>query len=342
MANGYTKAAHESVPGNENNTPTLSTKVIYEPVQSINATLEPKHLERDDELRPGDEPLACSRRCSTPSGSSRPRLPRHARVRADPDARHAVSTAGDGVITDPDAATIPVGATRHVWTAPFGPTGLNPKTVERILAYKDSGVFFKAKGCGTSALSIDTPESGGVSMKASGPALHLAGSRPRAHPDLRGAHRRAVPARELHDRDVAGQHRRDRGRHRRVRAPDGTRPHPRDREQVRRRARDGRRARVICTGSIPKRVIDADDYDALLAGTGFAVKVKWTSTVNIGATSYKYTFWLECLNAQYLDGGPEALANKRRHGGSFNWKSTNTGTAGSTKLTLVNATASYV
>jgi hypothetical protein len=99
---------------------------------------------------------------------------------------------------------------------------------------------------------------------------------------------------------------------------------------------------VICTGSIPKRVIDADDWDALLAGTGFTVKVKWTSTVNIGATSYKYTFWLECLNAQYMDGGPEALANKRRHGGSFNWKSTNTGTAGSTKLTLVNATASYV
>jgi hypothetical protein len=86
---------------------------------------------------------------------------------------------------------------------------------------------------------------------------------------------------------------------------------------------------VIVTGSIPKRVIDADDYDALLAATGFAVKIRWQSTVNIGATAYKYTLWLELLNAQYMDGGPEALANKRRHGGSFNWKATYAGAAGS-------------
>jgi hypothetical protein len=99
---------------------------------------------------------------------------------------------------------------------------------------------------------------------------------------------------------------------------------------------------IVVTGSIPKRVIDPDDWDALVAGTGFAVKARWQSTVVIGATSYKYTLWLECLNAQYVDGGPEALANKRRLGGSFNWKSTYNGTAGSTKLTLVNATASYV
>jgi hypothetical protein len=99
---------------------------------------------------------------------------------------------------------------------------------------------------------------------------------------------------------------------------------------------------VIVTGSIPKRQIATADYDALLAATGFAVKIRWQSTVVIGATAYKYTLWFEALNAQYMDGGPEALANKRRHGGSFNWKATYAGAAGSSKWTLVNATASYV
>ena len=45
-------------------------------------------------------------------------------------------------------------------------------------------------------------------------------------------------------------------------------------------------------------------------------------------------------NCQYVDGDSEELGNKRRHGASFDWKST-TASAGSTTITLVNATASY-
>jgi hypothetical protein len=343
MANGYTKAAHESVPGNENNSPTLSTKVVYEPVQSISATLNPKHLERDDELRTGDEPLAVFPEMFDPEWELTSRVyPDMLGMELIPLLGMPVSTAGNGVITDPDAATIPATATRHVWTAPFGPTGLNPKTMERILAYVDTGAFFKAKGCGTSALSIDTPESGGVVMKASGPALHLARV---ADPALTPTYEALTIPPFLRANCTIGTWLSGTGE-----TEDVTVAFARNMERGRTLATASKFAdvlemgdgpAVICTGSIPKRLIDPDDWDALVAGTGFTVKIKWTSTVNIAATSYKYTFWLECLNAQYLEGGPEALANKRRHGGSFNWKSTNTGTAGSTKLTLVNATTSY-
>jgi hypothetical protein len=88
MANGYTHAARESTPGNETNTPTLSTKVIYEPVRSINVALNPKPMERDDEVRNVDEPLAVLPEMYDPTWElESARLPRPARLRARDDAR---------------------------------------------------------------------------------------------------------------------------------------------------------------------------------------------------------------------------------------------------------------
>jgi hypothetical protein len=344
MANGYTHAARESTPGNELNTPTLSTKVIYEPVRSISVALNPKPMERDDEVRNVDEPLAVLAEMYDPTWELE--------SRAYPDLLgfelatmlgNPTTTAGDGVITDPDAATIPAGATRHVFTAPYLPAGLNPKTAQRQLCYVDQGVFYKAKGCGTNSLSIDTPVSGGVSLKASGPALYLARI---ADPALTPAYEALTVAPferahctlstwlgstgETDDVTVAMAQAMDAAH-----TLGSTSKFP---DQLERGDGPG----VIVTGSIPKRQIAAADYDALLAATGFAVKIRWQSTVVIGATAYKYTLWFEALNAQYMDGGPEALANKRRHGGSFNWKATYAGAAGSSKWTLVNATASYV
>ncbi|HSR93939.1 MAG TPA: hypothetical protein VLK56_03650, partial [Solirubrobacterales bacterium] len=100
---------------------------------------------------------------------------------------------------------------------------------------------------------------------------------------------------------------------------------------------------IIFTGSVPKRVINTADWDALIANTGFAAKAKWLGTVNIAATSYKYTMWLEMTNCQYVGGDAAPLRSARRLGASFNFSSTNaTGAAGgSSKITLVNNTASY-
>jgi hypothetical protein len=111
------------------------------------------------------------------------------------------------------------------------------------------------------------------------------------------------------------------------------------------RAHDGIRTRfpdamfkddgpIQWSGSITLRNLTAADYDALLNATGFAVKLRFKSTVVIGATSYAYSFWFEALNAQYVGGGPEPIGNKRIHGASFDWEASYSGVAGSTTRDL--------
>jgi hypothetical protein len=163
---GYVRTAFESIPGNEANTPTLSTKKLFHPLQSLGPKLNPKPLHRDDELRNQDEPLAVVPDSYEPGWELK--------ERAYPDALgfllawifgkdatlgYAV-TAGNGIITDPDTTAIPVGATRHVWTAPFGPSGARPLTAQIDAAYKDQTYFRKLKGAACSELSIRSPEEG--------------------------------------------------------------------------------------------------------------------------------------------------------------------------------------
>lgn len=79
-----------------------------------------------------------------------------------------------------------------------------------------------------------------------------------------------------------------------------------------------------------------------MAATGFGMKFQWISRSMITG-AYPYKLFIEVLNGQYVDGGPDSLSNKRRHGGSFSWRATNaTGTPGSIVVTLINSTASYV
>src|SRR5215213_7715098 len=146
MATGYNKSQYESVVGTEVNTPTLSTKILYTPIVSMGFDPGANPLDRNDELRGSDEPTAVLSDTYAGSWSQE--------TRAYPDSvgyrlKHILgaptTTTGNGVITDPDAATIPTGAFKHVWTAPFGPTGDAPLTTEEILAFKDQSFFIKAK-----------------------------------------------------------------------------------------------------------------------------------------------------------------------------------------------------
>lgn len=98
---------------------------------------------------------------------------------------------------------------------------------------------------------------------------------------------------------------------------------------------------VQVTGSIPKRSLDADDYDALLAATTFAATARWKSATNIGATSYPYQLWLEMPSCQYLSGDSEDMGNKRRVGASYDFFAAYDETLGyDAKITIVNATTS--
>jgi len=94
---------------------------------------------------------------------------------------------------------------------------------------------------------------------------------------------------------------------------------------------------VIVSGAIPMEVLDADDYDALQAATGFTATLKWSSDTVI-ASSYTYKLWIASAasSCQYVGGGPNALTNVRRRGASFDFRM-----AGAVTITLVNATSSY-
>lgn len=346
MATGYNKSAFESVVGTEVNTPTLSTKILYTPLISMEFDPGVQPLDRQDELRGLDEPTAVLSDTYAGSWSQE--------TRAYPDAvgfrlKHILgaptSTTGNGVITDPDSATIPTGAFKHVWTAPFGPSGDAPLTTEEILAWKDESTFVKAKGSACESLSLESPETGGVMMRTGGPITYFTRiSDPGLSPTYESLATRpwfqrdqvivtwlgstaistalsvniANAVEDLDDLAIGPtQHRRG-------------------------LAKANEPAPIAFTGSIDKRVINATDFDALINATGFGVKVRWTSRTII-ASSYAYKLWVECTNAQYVGGGPEALSNNRRHGASFDWKATNaSGTPGSVTVTLVNATTNYL
>jgi hypothetical protein len=250
------------------------------------------------------------------------------------------STAGNGIITDPDGTPIPTGATRHVWTAPFGPAGVNPLTAQILAAYSDQSTFFKLKGAGISTLGIETPESGGGRLNASGLALYMQRTTdPAATPAYESLAIRPFTRGDLQivtwlsgtatfeDFDVSIANPLDATASLGIssRFPDllekGDDP-------------------ITFTGSVPKRVIDPDDYDALLNATGFTTKARWQSE-SIIASSYPYSMWVQHDNAQYLEGGPNALANTRRIGARFTYKATSDGAGASTTVSVVNATASY-
>ncbi len=344
MATGYVTARSESIPGNETNVPTYSSKRIYFPALSFTPSPNPNHMERDDEIRNSDEPLMVLAERYAPQWSMTSRhYPDTIGFLLSVLLGLPTTTAGNGVIVDPDSVAIPATAYRHVWTAPFGPSGASPKTMYAQIAYRDQSVFFDLKGAAVQQLQIETPESGGGRISASGPALYMPITSV-ADPALTPAYESlAIPpfqrshltlptwltgsATSTEDFSVTITNPCDPYASLGVASkfPDvmekGDLP-------------------VIVTGSIPKRQLDADDYAALMAATGFAAKARWVSTAII-ASGYPYKLFFEADNAQYVAGGPGALENKRRIGGSFDFKATSDGVGASTTFTLINATASY-
>lgn len=339
MARGYVKQAFESTPGNETNSPTDSTKVLYAPFLSFGAQLGPSTLDRDDENRNTDEPVPALEEAHSPSWSAESRM--------YPDVLGfwlkgllgaPTTTAGDGIITDPDTTAIPVGAYRHVWTAPFGPSGASPMTQVFNVSYVDESVYFKVKGAATSQLGISSPESGGCRLSVSGPAAYMARQ---ADPSLTAAYEslsiRPFTRANLtlswlsgsattQDFEIGAQQGVDMVRSLGIASkfPDVV---------------EKGEGPIVWSGSIPKRHIDADDYDYLKAATGFAATAKWVNDTVI-ASSYPYKLYVAMSNCQLVSGELDPMTNRRRHGATYGFKATRNSSA-SVTVTLVNATTSY-
>jgi hypothetical protein len=96
--------------------------------------------------------------------------------------------------------------------------------------------------------------------------------------------------------------------------------------------------RIIPTGTIPKRVIDDADVDALLAGTTFAARARWKSPKVIGATSYPYSMWVKMPACQLVSGDMPSMRNVRRFPASYGFKAAIDEAAGyDCRITIVNA-----
>ena len=342
MPTGYARLSYESTPGNETNTPTLSTKKLFPPLQELGPKPGTAHLMRDDEVRNTDEPLSVIPEAYAPSWEMT--------SRAYPDTLAfvlglalgaATTAAGDGVITDLRGTAIPTGAYRHRWTAPFGPSGASPRSAQVDVGYSDQSVFYKLKGAGVSELGVTSPEEGGVQVSASGPCLYMdRQSDPSLSPSYESLSIRPFTRGNLTlPSNLSGT----------ATTEDFTVSISNPMEVVRSLGIASRwpdvlekdnEGPIVVSGEINKRQLDADDIDALKAATGFALRAQWVSDTNVGATSYPYTFGVKCDNAQYVEGDPDNLQNRRRHGHSFSWKSTTTST-GSTTVEVVNATSSY-
>lgn len=340
---GYIRGDFETTVGSEANTsPTLSSKSIYIPATSTTLALNPNPLERDDELRGVDEPLAVLEETHAPTWALE--------TRAYPDSLGFLlkaqlgaptTTAGNGVITDSNSVVIPTNAYRHVWTAPFGPSGASPQTTRWTAAYKDQSVFVRGHGCAVEQLQFSVPETGGVGVSASGPLTYLERI---ADPSLSASYETLTVAPFLRSHMSINTNLTNSS------AEEGdfsfTLNSPvdavRDFSSASRFPQqmykgDGS---IALSGSVQKALVDADDWDALKAATGFTLKFTMTSTVNI-ASSYPYKLVTTVNNCQYTGGGPEALTASRRIGASFDWRAGYSGTAGNVKIELVNATSSY-
>jgi len=309
-------------------------------------------LERDNELRGLSEPIPVIPEAYEPTWSLSSRMYPDTlgmvfacafgiSSTGETGATHYVATTGNGVITDPDGTTIPTGATRHVWTMPLGPSGASPKTAQIIGAYKDQSTFFKLKGASINSIEITTPDRGGAQLSVSGiaaymdqfsdPSLTPSYEATATRPFMRGgasivtwlsgtgtpqdvSYTFANPVENSQTLSVASKY-----------------------ADVVEKANEGL---VTLTGSMAKRQLDVDDFNALRDATEFATKTRWRSDTVIAGT-YTYALFIEMSAAQYVSGGPDALANRRRIGGSFDFRAARNASASAT-VSVINATASYI
>ena len=314
----------------------ISTDVIYPPVQTLEFQPNPTMMDRSDELRGTEGGPAMLPDTFAPAG------PLAMRAYANPlvyllsvSGMKATYTAGDGVITDPDGGTIPVGADRWVF-AKRG--GLTAKTMQMLLCYVGAGLFVKGQGVGCQSLTM-TAE-GAVTADLVGlvwdsvadpnltPSVQTAAIPPFRRGDLTLTWLGSTATTQTFSFNITNPL---------VPLADFTLATPSYFPNKMEHGDD----KVRLTGSIPKNTIATADLDALLAGTEFSAKAKWLSPKVIGATAYKYTMWLEMPKCQYTGGSVGAMGNTRRKQSTFDfWAAWDESTSKDFAVTIVTALTS--
>lgn len=295
-------------------------------------------LFRDDELRNSNEPLLFFPEEFAPTWSLE--------MRMYPDALGffwnaviaAVTTTGDGVITDLGGATIPASCYRHRFAAPYS-VGALPRTLMFRSAYSEEGVFWDVRGSTVETIELSSQDQGGCMLKVTGKPTYLSRT---ADPALTPAYESLAIAPFLKSfaslgwlastavtEDVTVQFE---GPTNLARSFGGGSKWP---DQV-----EYAEGVPAITGTIQKRRTVAADWDALIAGTRFTALVGFVHT-SIIAGAYPYKCYVQgASSAAYTGGKIDPQANARRLGGNFDFKLTRDAAVSST-VEVVNATPSY-
>lgn len=317
----------------------VATDVTYLPITSTSYSPNVAFVDRADELRGIEGAVPSLVDGYAPAGDLA------VRAYANPltwllcaGGYQATYTAGaaSGVL-DPDAGVIPVGASRWVFTPrPFTTSSQQARSMQMLLNYVTEGVFVTAQGVGVTGVTLNS--AGDMTAALTG-LVYVRGNDPNLTPAY---DTQAIPHFRRGDLTLtwlASSGTTDDFTISVANALTANRPlgqasyfpselNPGD-------------ARLRVTGTIPKWRTAIADLDALLAGTTFAAKAKWVSPKVIGATTYKYSMWLEMPACQYTGGAPAALGNNRRVGASFDWTAAYDETAGyASRITIVNSIVS--
>lgn len=332
----------------EGSTATISTTKFYPPAQEVQLGVNPVTDDRSDELRGVLQPLAPDVvGFGASDGTWTQRLyPNYFGLAATMNLGLPVTTAGDGIIVDPDAVVVPVGVTRHVWDSTA--LGSEVRAAQVIRGYPTPvGVFLKSLGVTCSELTLAAGDVNNVStMSATLNALYTSKiSDPSITPTV----------------DATAIKPFTYGHHTIVTWLTGsaettqityTLSNPVDPYKSMGvtsfwytawdRPNDPGGAVPRLNGTLQKRYMDGDDIDAVLTnpGTSFTVKSKWNHTQNIGATSYKAGLWIEGT-AQYTGMDWDSVQNRLRSGASIPFSFTTPASGSAFKITLTNGITSY-
>lgn len=335
-AGGYIQAALEQAPNPEGGVSPVSSNLFYVPGTTIEVDPKPTMLERDDELRGGffEYPNAGVAEYN-PEGSLEGRLyPGLVGLLLSAACGGCVSSAGDGAaVLDPDGVAVPVGAYRHVFSWRSSEI---PQTLQLLYA-PPAGGFWKASGVGLDELALKA--SGGAQTYSA--KLFALVAATLADPGLTPSYEAASPWRagemelnwlsgsavtEEFEWSVKNGLKIERAFTTNSRYPD---------------AIVYEQNLPTVSGTIPKRSLDADDWEALVAGTQFAARMHYVHS-QPAAGAYRHQLWVELPGCQYQGGKADAIKNERRNKASFDWAARyDEVSAGWATLTLVNSTPTY-
>lgn len=311
----------------------VSTTVHYLPIQSTILTDNPTPLDRGDEVRGNEGEVQKIEDSHAPAGTIA--------VRGYIDSMtwlltasglKGVYTAGDGIITDPDGATIPVGAARWVFSKR---TGLTAKTLQILACYVKNSVFLQGQGYGVTQLQGDA--AGAVQATLEGLVL-LRTADPNLTPSYAVSTIMPMRHRDLTLTWLTGSGTTSDFTWQLAQQLNPRRTFSLATPSFYADVMEQGDNKVKLTGTIPKSTLDQDDYDQLIrTSAGFSAKAKWVTGTSIGATAKKYSMWIEMPKCQYVGGSVDPIVNARRYGGTFNWEAAWDESSGyDFKITLVN------